>query len=184
MRRRRPKPEKLRTTPELRDFVNSRLGQHWSPQQITHHLARTRPGEPAMNLCAETVYRALYQGLLDKRPARPHSRRTPRKKQRRSIPSKNAIPNMRPLHARPREAETRRQADHWEGDLIVGKAQASAIGTLVDRTTRYTRLIHLPDGWKAPQIRDALAEQTADLPSCLRRTLTWDQSREPTSTRE
>ncbi|MFF6946564.1 IS30 family transposase [Streptomyces lavendulae] len=61
---------------------------------------------------------------------------------------------------------------------MVGKAQASAIGTLVDRTTRYTRLIHLPDGWKAPQIRDALAEQTADLPSCLRRTLTWDQGRE------
>ncbi|MFE9222676.1 transposase [Streptomyces lavendulae] len=61
---------------------------------------------------------------------------------------------------------------------MVGKAQASAIGTLVDRTTRYTRLIHLPDGWKAPQIRDALAEQTADLPSCLRRALTWDQGRE------
>jgi IS30 family transposase len=87
-------------------------------------------------------------------------------------------PNMRPVHTRPREAEERRQAGHWEGDLILGRAQSSAIGTLVDRATRYTRLIHLPDGWKAPQLRDALTFQTADLPARLRRTLTWDQGRE------
>nr|WP_208329486.1 hypothetical protein [Streptomyces sp. 846.5] len=63
-------------------------------------------------------------------------------------------------------------------DLIVGKAQSSAIGTLVDRATRYVRLIHLPDGWKAPQVRDALVEQTGGWPMSLRRTLTWDQGRE------
>ncbi|MFF3160019.1 IS30 family transposase [Streptomyces sp. NPDC057910] len=98
--------------------------------------------------------------------------------QRRGIPSKNAIPNMRPVHTRPREAEDRRRAGHWEGDPIVGKAQSSAIGTLVDRATRYVRLIHLPGGWKAPQVRDALVEQTGHRPASLRRTLTWDQGRE------
>ncbi|MFE7332490.1 IS30 family transposase [Streptomyces sp. NPDC057565] len=178
LRRRRPKPEKLQVNPELRTFVNDKLKQRWSPQQITRDLARSRPDEPAMNLCPETVYRALYNGLLDKRAARLRTRRTRRKKQRRGIPSKNAIPNMRPVHTRPREAEERQQAGHWEGDLILGRAQNSAIGTLVDRATRYTRLIHLPDGWKAPQLRDALTAQTADLPASLRRTLTWDQGRE------
>ncbi|WP_370269894.1 hypothetical protein [Streptomyces sp. V4I8] len=62
--------------------------------------------------------------------------------------------------------------------LIVGKGQGSAIGTLVDRASRYVRLIHLPGGWKAPQVRDALVAQTADWPVSLRRTLTWDQGRE------
>ncbi|WSP59795.1 IS30 family transposase [Streptomyces sp. NBC_01241] len=64
------------------------------------------------------------------------------------------------------------------GDLIIGRAQRSAIGTLVDRTTRFVRLIHLPHGWKAQPMRDALVSQTADLPRALRRTLTWDQGRE------
>ena len=85
---------------------------------------------------------------------------------------------MRSVHTRPREAEDRQQAGHWEGDLIVGKGQGSAIGTLADRATRCTRLIHLPDGWKAPQVRDALVAQTAHWPGSLRRTLTWDQGRE------
>jgi transposase, IS30 family len=178
LRRARPKEEKLRASRALRDVINDKLKQRWSPQQITRHLARTSPGRPDLNACPETIYRALYNGLLDKRTARLRTRRTRRKKQRRGIPTKNAIPNMRSVHTRPREAEERRQAGHWEGDLIVGKGQASAIGTLVDRATRYTRLIHLPDGWKAPQVRDALVAQTAHWPGSLRRTLTWDQGRE------
>ncbi|MEU4173518.1 IS30 family transposase [Streptomyces sp. NPDC026665] len=178
MRRARPKPEKLRASPALRDLVNNKLKEHWSPQQITRHLARHNPGQPDMHACPETIYRALYNGLLDKRTARLRTRRTRRKKQRRGIPTKNAIPNMRPVHTRPREAEDRGRAGHWEGDLIVGKGQRSAIGTLVDRATRYTRLIHLPAGWKAPQVRDALVAQTAGWPVSLRRTLTWNQGRE------
>ncbi|WP_405763890.1 IS30 family transposase [Actinacidiphila glaucinigra] len=178
LRRRRPKPEKLRASEPLRDFVNDKLKQHWSPQQISRQLAQRHPGRPAMNVCPETIYRGLYQGLLDKRTAKLRTGRTRRKKQRRGIPLKNAIPRMRPLTTRPREAEDRTVAGHWEGDLILGARQASAIGTLVDRATRYVRLIHLPGGWRAPQIRDALVEQTADLPTHIRRTLTWDQGRE------
>jgi IS30 family transposase len=178
LRRKRPKEEKLKADASLRDFVNDKLRLRWSPQQISRQLSRHHPGLPAKNLCPETIYRGLYAGLLDKRTARLRTRRTRRKKQRRGIPSKNAIPRMRPVHTRSREADERRRPGHWEGDLIVGKGQASAIGTLVDRATRYVRLLHLPDGWKAPQVRDALAGQTADLPATLRRTLTWDQGRE------
>jgi IS30 family transposase len=67
---------------------------------------------------------------------------------------------------------------HWEGDRIIGARQASAIGTLVERVTRFVVLIHLPRGHKAPQMRDALIAQTAHLPAAMRRTLTWDQGRE------
>ncbi|WP_316785009.1 IS30 family transposase [Streptomyces sasae] len=178
LRRRRPKEEKFRASTTLREFVNDKLHQHWSPQQISRQLARRHPGHPVLNACPETIYRALYNGLLDKRTAKLRTARTRRRKQRRGIPLTNAIPRMRLIHTRPREADERTTAGHWEGDLIIGKGYASAIGTLVDRATRYVHLIHLPDGWKAPQVRDALAEQTAHLPAALRRTLTWDQGRE------
>jgi hypothetical protein len=69
---------------------------------------------------------------------------------------------------------------HWEGDLIIGRGQNSAIGTLVEPTTRYVHLIHLPHGWKAPQVRNALITQTAHIPPQLKRTLTRDQGRELT----
>ncbi|MFF7976225.1 helix-turn-helix domain-containing protein [Streptomyces sp. NPDC007905] len=79
LRRRRPKPEKLRASPpQLRDIVNDKLKERWSPQQITQYLARTRPGQPGMNACPETIYRALYNGLLEKRTARLRSRHTGR----------------------------------------------------------------------------------------------------------
>lgn len=84
------------------------------------------------------------------------------------------------IHHRPAEVNDRKTAGHWEGDLIIGQGQGSAIGTLVERTTRYVQLVHLPDGWKAPQVRNAIATQTAHLPAQLRKTLTWDQGRELT----
>jgi IS30 family transposase len=64
---------------------------------------------------------------------------------------------------------------HWEGDLIIGKGNQSAIGTLVERTTNYTMLVHLPDGYKAEQMRDALTAKIKTLPEALRHSLTWDQ---------
>lgn len=79
---------------------------------------------------------------------------------------------------RPVEANDRCIPGHWDGDLIIGCAQSSAIGALVERTTRYVKLIHLPGGWKAPQLRTALITQTAGIPPELRKTLTWDQGRE------
>ncbi|MEJ8640084.1 IS30 family transposase [Streptomyces sp. MS2.AVA.5] len=92
----------------------------------------------------------------------------------------NKIKNMTLIHQRPVEVNDRRSPGHWEGDLIIGRGQGSAIGTLVERTTRYVQLIHLPGGWKAPQVRNALITQTAHMPPQLRRTLTWGQGRELT----
>ncbi|MDH6436019.1 IS30 family transposase [Streptomyces sp. SAI-144] len=79
---------------------------------------------------------------------------------------------------RPAEVDERAVAGHWEGDLIVGTANRSAIGTLVDRTTRYAKLLHLPDSHSAENVRDALLNAFTDLPAELAHSLTWDQGSE------
>jgi hypothetical protein len=79
------------------------------------------------------------------------------------------------ISERPAEADDRAVPGHWEGDLILGKNNLSAIGTLVERTTGYTMLVHLPDGDKAEQVRDALTEKIKTIPDILRASLTWDQ---------
>ncbi|MEU0971388.1 helix-turn-helix domain-containing protein [Streptomyces sp. NPDC005917] len=110
LRRRRPKPEKLRVDAELRAFINDKLKQRWSPQQITRHLARSRPAEPAMNACPETIYRALYNGLLDKRTARLRTPRTRRKSSAGAYPPRTpsrTCGRSRPGPEKPRTADGR-----------------------------------------------------------------------------
>ncbi|MFF9410808.1 IS30 family transposase [Streptomyces anandii] len=180
LRRGRPKQEKIRSSEPLRTLVREKLTEKWSPQQISRHLARLHANDPAMRACPETIYRALFAGLLGSKKAKLRTGRVRRKKQRRGIPTLNKIKNMTLIHQRPVEVNNRKTAGHWEGDLIIGRGQSSAIGTLVERSTRYVHLIHLPDGWKAPQVRNALIAQTAHIPPQLRKTLTWDQGRELT----
>jgi IS30 family transposase len=180
LRRRRPKTAKLRAHAPLRATVREKLAQKWSPQQVSRYLARIHPDEPTMRACPETIYRALFAHLVGGTVPMLRTGRTRRKKQRRGVPSLNKIKNMAPIHRRPAEVAARATAGHWEGDLIIGGGQGSAIGTLVERNTRFVRLIHLPEGWKAPQVRNALITQTADIPPWLRKTLTWDQGRELT----
>jgi IS30 family transposase len=91
---------------------------------------------------------------------------------------KNRIPDMINISQRPAEADDRAVPGHWEGDLIIGKNNATAIGTLVERTTGYAMLVHLPDGYKAEQVRDALAAKIQTIPEILRASLTWDQGPE------
>ncbi|MFE2991489.1 IS30 family transposase [Streptomyces sp. NPDC059262] len=178
LRRRRPKTEKIRGHAPLRIVIREKLNEKWSPQQISRYLRRQYPDEPQMHACAETIYRGLFVGLLGRRQGRLRTGRTRRKKQRRGIPSPNKIKNMTLIRDRPAIVNERSRPGDWEGDLIIGRGQRSAIGTMVDRATRFVRLIHLPDGWKAGPMRDALTAQTADLPAKVRRTLTWDQGRE------
>jgi IS30 family transposase len=178
LRRRRPRPEKIRSNVELRAEVNARLEERWSPQQISRHLARAHQGDPAMRACPETIYRALFAGWLCPRPGKLRTGRTRRKPHRRGVPVPNKIKNMTLIAQRPAQVSDRLMPGHWEGDLIIGRGQGSAIGTLVERVTRYVMLIHLPRGWKAPQFRNALITQTAAIPGQLRLTLTWDQGRE------
>ena len=85
---------------------------------------------------------------------------------------------MRSIHQRPLHVESRRQVGHWEGDLLVGAGQRSAIATLVERRTRFAILVELPDGHSAGRVGDALIRTFGSLPNPLRRTLTWDQGNE------
>lgn len=149
LRRGRPKEEKIRSHEPLRTLVREKLTEKWSPQQVSRFLARSFGNDPAMRACPETIYRALFVGLLGFKDARLRTGRTRRKKQRRGVPQPNKIKNMTLIHQRPLEVNDRTQPGHWEGDLIIGRGQGSAIGTLVERSTRYVRLVHLPHGWKA-----------------------------------
>jgi IS30 family transposase len=162
--------------------VLGKLARNWSPQQISRFLARTYPGQPGMRACAETIYGGLFNGLLGSRPGRLRTGRPRRKPHRRGTPVPNKIKNMKLLDQRPAEVTERWVPGHWEGDLIIGQygsaAGPSAIATLVERVTRYLVLVHLPDGYKAPQLRDALIAQTRIIPPAWRKTLTWDQGRE------
>jgi IS30 family transposase len=181
LRRHRPKQEKLRSKP-LRAVVLGKLARKWSPQQISRFLTRTYPGQPGMRACAETIYGGLFSGLLSRKPGKLRTGRSRRGPHRRGVAVPNKIKNMKLLARRPAEVTERQAPGHWEGDLIIGQygsaAGPSAIGTLVERVTRFLVLVHLPDGYKAPQLRDALTAQTQAIPRAWRKTLTWDQGRE------
>jgi len=178
LRRKRPKQAKVGAQPKLASLVRRKLERKWSPQQIARFLRRTYPGQPSMQACAETIYRALFAGLLGHKAGKLRTGRSRRKRHRRGTDVPNKIKNMKLLDQRPAEVAERVVPGHWEGDLIIGRNLGSAIATLVERVTRYTVLIHLPGGYKAPLLRDALVTQTSVIPPVMRKTLTWDQGRE------
>ncbi len=176
--RQRPKPIKLDASPVLRRLVLAKLALRWSPQQISRFLSRTYPDDSSMRLSTEAIYQGLFGGRLGKKHGKLRTGRLVRRKQRRGVAPPNKIKNMRLIRHRPAEVRDRTIAGHWEGDLVVGAKMTAAIGTLVERTSRYVMLVHLPAGYKAPQMRDALVAASARLPPSLRKTLTWDQGRE------
>ena len=180
-RARRPKTAKLARSRRLRAAVERLLRQRWSPEQIAHRLVRDYPGHQEMRVSHETIYRSLFvqaRGALRQELAR--SLRTGRVRRRphhrRHGPGE--LRDMVLIADRPAEAADRAVPGHWEGDLIVGAGGRSAIGTLVERTTRLTLLLELPDGRTAEQVRIALAKRIRTLPAQLRRTLTWDRGKE------
>ncbi|WP_373466926.1 IS30 family transposase [Streptomyces umbrinus] len=182
-RRPRPKPGKIGQSAELRDFVQDHLTLRWSPEQICHALRIRFPSRPEMHVTHETIYQALYvqgRGELRRELARAlrsgRARRRPHRQAYKRQP--RSIPNMVMVSDRPAEADDRAVPGHWEGDLIIGKDHKSAIGTLVERTTRYVMLVHLPIDHSAASTRDALVETVQTLPPHLRRSLTWDQGSE------
>jgi len=180
IRRARPKHRKLALQPELHGWVQDRLGQRWSPEQISRSLPSLFPDRPEMRVATETLYQALYvqgRGELRRELTRAlrtgHACRRPRR--RPAERSNRYATPMVMISDRPAEAADRAVPGHWEGDLIMGAANRSAIGTLVERTTRYTMLLHLPHGHNAEHVRDALLATVATLPAHLARSLTWDQ---------
>ena len=182
-RARRPKPAKLAIEAKLCREVERGLDQKWSPQQISARLVRDYPDDPAMRVSHETIYRTLFvqaRGALRKelteclRTGR--AQRRPHMRTERS--GAGRLRNMILISERPPEVEDRAVPGHWEGDLIIGKGAKSAIGVLVERSSRYVILLHLPDGRTGEDVRAALTKEVLRLPSELRRTLTWDQGKE------
>jgi IS30 family transposase len=176
---RRPKQAKLAGNPRLREQVRAGLRARWSPQQITRRLAEDFPAEEQMRVSHETIYQSLYvqgRGALRRELATClRTGRALRKPQRRPDRRQTRIRDMVPISERPAEAADRAVPGHWEGDLIIGKNLQSAIGTLVERTTRYVLLLHLPDNHGALAVQDAMLAAITTLPEHLWRSLTWDQ---------
>jgi IS30 family transposase len=181
-RAKRPKPAKLVLQPCLRAVVEEKLALRWSPQQIAGWLPLAHPEDPVMRVSHETIYLSLFvqsRGALRKELQRClRTGRTMRFPRGKRLPQgRGVLTDMVPISERPAEAEDRAVPGHWEGDLIMGK-QPSAVATLVERTSRYVTLVALPEGYKAEQVRPALAAAVTTLPEQLRRSLTWDQGRE------
>jgi IS30 family transposase len=182
---RRPKDAKLASDLELRREVQKRLRLNHSPEQIANRLMADFPDDPSMWVSHETIYQSLYvqgRGAL-KRELTRHLRtgRAIRKPHRKDAERRGRIPGMVNIADRPAEVADRAVPGHWEGDLILGTvASQSAVGTLVERSTRFTILLHLPDGHRSEQVADAMVDAIQVLPERLRRTLTWDQGVELT----
>jgi transposase, IS30 family len=182
LRRRRPKPRRLSADAELREVVAGQLAKQWSPAQISRWLRRRYRRRPGWHVCTETIYEAVYRGLVVPVSAQSlRTGRTYRHRRGRGRTRDGALKqstSMKSIHQRPAAARSRRQAGHWEGDLIVGAAQRSAIATLVERKFRLTVLVQIPRNHTAQTVGDALIGAFAKLPAGLRRTLTWDQGNE------
>ena len=182
-RGRRPKPAKLSLDSRLCREVARGLRARWSPQQIAARLIHDYPDDQTMRVSHETIYRTLFvqaRGALRKElTACLRTGRAQRRPQMRIEQSgAGRLRNMVLISDRPPEVEDRAVPGHWEGDLIIGKCGRSAIGTLVERSSRYVLLVRLPHGRSAEEFRSALTRQVSKLPAELRRTLTWDQGKE------
>ncbi|WP_442916539.1 IS30 family transposase [Lentzea sp. DG1S-22] len=182
-RRPRPKTRKITACPELRERVQGMLDDRFSPEQISRRLRRDHPDRPELHVTHETIYQTLYlqgRGELRRELARAlRTGRTVRKPHR--APERRQPRFTHPMimiSERPAEAEDRAVPGHWEGDLIIGGGGTSAIGTLVERATRYVMLVHLPARHDAETVRDGLITTIGTLPAHLRQSLTWDQGSE------
>jgi len=187
--RRGPRNAKLATNLRLRREVQDRLERHDSPEQIAGRLKLDFPDEPEMWVSAETIYQSLYVqargGLNRELTAYLRTGRSMRQPRRTPGQRRTRIPGMVMISERPPEVEDRAIPGHWEGDLIMGsKASDSSVGTLVERTTGFVMLLHLPDGHGTLAVQEALVTKMLTLDEQLRQSLTWDQGREMTNHRE
>jgi IS30 family transposase len=175
----RPGTAKLATNQRLRDEVQDRLELKHSPEQIAHRLREDFPDHPEMWVSHETIYQSIYvqgRGALKRELASClRTGRAVRRPHRQADARQSRIKDMINISERPKEAADRAVPGHWEGDLITGKQNKSAIGTLVERTTGFLLLLHLPDDHGAIAVQNAMIPAMRQLPQMLRKSLTWDQ---------
>ncbi len=175
---------KLAAGNALFETVTGLLGQRWSPQQIAAHLAKLHPTEAAQRASHETIYNVIYaqpRGELRKeliaclRMAR--AKRWPRSK---GEDRRGAMADLLSIHVRPPEIEDRQFPGHWEGDLIKGAGNQSAVGTLVERNTRLLLLVKLPhpNPATAAHVLQAFTDKLNAIASPMRKTLTYDRGKE------
>ncbi len=178
---RRPKPTKLGSSPELLAEVVQALEKFWSPWEISRRLRLDHPDDPMMQVSHETIYQSLYvqgRGELRRELARClRSGRAKRRPQGRDE-TRGKIKDMVMISERPAEVADRAVPGHWEGDLIMGRNNRSAVGTLVERSTRFVLLLHLGAGKDAWSVKEAMQQAITTLPEKLVKTITWDQGAE------
>lgn len=172
---------KLLLNPRLRATVVRHLAHFWSPEQIARIVKRMYPNDPTMQVSHETIYRYLYvlpRGELKRTLTdylrQGHRHRHHRTRQGKPRGHQGHIPDMISIEERPAEVADRSVPGHWEGDLILGKGRSSALGTLVERTTRTVILVRLKNK-KAPSVRKAFARAVRTLPTTLKKSLTYDR---------
>ncbi|HEV2070234.1 MAG TPA: IS30 family transposase [Acidimicrobiales bacterium] len=182
-RARRPKTPKLACR-RLAAQVTEWLQEWWSPEEIARRLRLEFPDDPMMWVSYETIYQSLFvQGRGELRRELHRCLRTGRaqRRARSRLERRGGIPDMVNIADRSAEADDRAVPGHWEGDLIMGQNNRSAVGTLVERTTRYLLLLHLPHGREAIKVNEAMKQAIAALPEDLVRSITWDQGKEMSS---
>lgn len=174
----RPRRRRLLVDVELQAVVVALLGKRWSPEQVAHELRERFAERPDWQLSTETIYQAIYDP--DVPVTRPAKRRRRRRRRRvQGLERRGRLTAMRMISGRPAEVNDRVQVGHWEGGCVMGVGNRSAIGTLVERRTRFVVLIHVQAGLPtAEAMRQGVTAALGRLPADLRRTLTWDQGKE------
>jgi IS30 family transposase len=181
-RRRRPKQFRLVENPGLCRWIEDWMDQGWSPRLIARVLQEESPHVIMGRVSHETIYQALYvqaRGRLRKDLFQQLSTKRPRRKphtaaKRSTSPYREAFT----ISQRPPQVADRAVPGHWEGDLVMGTVGGVAVGTVVERTTRFTILLHLPDRHDADSVAEAMIQEMSRLPEHLRQSLTWDRGTE------
>jgi len=174
-------PAKISSSVLLQDIITVKLQLRWSPRQIAQYLKSTYPDDRTMHVSHETIYTYLYvqtKGTLKKElTGYLRQQRTKRLPRSSGEEKRGKIPNMISIADRPPEVEDRRVPGHWEGDLVMGKGNKSAIGTLVERSTRFVIVVPLK-GSDAETVRRAFGRAVMKLPEHMRLSMTYDQGKE------
>jgi transposase, IS30 family len=172
----KPRPRRIAGDEMLAEAVQRLLAKRWSPEQVAHELRVRFADQPSRWLCKETIYQAIYDTAVAlTRPVR----RRRRRRRLLGLQRRGRLTAMRMIDERPVEVQDRVETGHWEGDLIMGAGNRSAIGTLVERTTRFLILLPFTEGVATTEaVRHAITAALAEQPARLRRTLTWDQGKE------
>jgi IS30 family transposase len=194
VRTRRLGKSKILSNPKLKAYIDSKIISKWSPYQIATTLKNSVDSDMSTNMSTlshESIYQYIYvlpRGELKKELIAGlrygHKYRRGQRKKLVDEEKRGKIANMISIHERPKEVEDRTVPGHWESDLIIGKYKASAIATLVERTTRFTIIVQLPNGKDCIAVNQAIKQAVSEIPKHLKRTLTHDQGKEMSKHKE